>query len=99
MPNEIVDKYRLHQFSDSDGWVYIEIMKCMYSLPQATSLANKLLEQWLTARGFYQCQFTLGLWQHVWWPITFVLVVNNFGVKYEGKQSANASLIHSYQPL
>ena len=43
MPEEFVDKYHLHQLTDSDGWVYIEIMKGMYGLPQAGSLANKLL--------------------------------------------------------
>ena len=66
MPDEIVDKYNLHQLADSEGWVYIKIMKGMYGLPQARLLVNKLLEQQLTARGFYQCQFTLGFWCHVW---------------------------------
>ena len=60
----------------------------MYSLPQAGLLANKLLEQRLMAQGFYQCQFTPGLWRHVWMPITFVVVVDDFGVKSEGKQNA-----------
>ena len=61
----------------------------MYGLPQAGLGAKKLHEQRLAAWGFYQCQFTPGFCQHVWWPITFVLVVDNFGVQYEGKQSAN----------
>ena len=34
------------------------------------------------------------LWWHVWWPITFVLVVENFGVKYEGKQNVKY-LVHA----
>ncbi len=28
-----------------DGWVYIEIRKGMYGLPQASILANQLLEK------------------------------------------------------
>ncbi len=53
----------------------------MYVLPQAGILANKLLEQWLSARGYYQCQHTPGLWRHKWRAITFCLVVVNFGIK------------------
>ncbi len=53
----------------------------MYGLPQAGIMANKLLEQQLSARGYYQCQHTLGLWRHMWWAITFCLVVDDFGIK------------------
>ena len=72
----------------------------MYGLPQAGLLANKLLAQCLTMWGFYQYQFTPRLWQHVWQPITFVLVVYDFGVKYKGKQSAQYlidTLINHYE--
>ena len=89
MPEKIIEKYNLWQLVDRNRLVYIEIMKSLYGLPQAGLLANKLLEQRLATRGFYQCQFTLALWQHVWWPITFVLVVDKFGVKYERKQNAH----------
>ncbi|KAL7474481.1 hypothetical protein ACHAW6_000454, partial [Cyclotella cf. meneghiniana] len=44
-------------------------------------LANKLLSSCLDADGYYQCQFTPGLWHHKWRPITFSLVVDDFGVK------------------
>jgi hypothetical protein len=29
----------------------------------------------------YQCQHTPGLWCHIWWNITFCLVVDVFGIK------------------
>jgi hypothetical protein len=48
--------YNLCNIVDPDGWVYIKIRKGMYSLPQAGILVNKLLEQRLSARGYYQCQ-------------------------------------------
>ena len=32
---------------------------------------------------------TSGLWRHVNQPISFTLVVNNFGVKYVGKEHAD----------
>ncbi len=53
----------------------------MYGLPQASILANKLLEQHLNSKGYYHCQHTPGLWRHVWRDIIFCLVVNDFGIK------------------
>ncbi len=81
IPKEIKLTYNLCDIVDPDGWVYIEIRKGMYGPPQAGILANKLLEQGLSARGYYQCQCTPGLWQHMWWAITFCLVIDNFGIK------------------
>eukprot|EP00957_Ditylum_brightwellii_P072331 5497944-Ditylum_brightwellii.AAC.1 len=42
---EIIEKYSLEELKTEDGWVYIEIQKGMYGLPQAGILANKLLTQ------------------------------------------------------
>ncbi|KAL7476354.1 hypothetical protein ACHAW6_002224, partial [Cyclotella cf. meneghiniana] len=42
----------------------------------------------LDADGYYQCQFTPGLWRHKWRPITFSLVVDDFGVKTIGLSHA-----------
>jgi hypothetical protein len=53
----------------------------MYGLPQASILANNLLEQQLSAKGYYQCQHTPGLWCHMWQTITFCLVIDDFGIK------------------
>jgi hypothetical protein len=39
-PEEIVQKYNLNALA-VDGWVYIEIRKCMYGLKQAGLLANQ----------------------------------------------------------
>ena len=83
LPPEIVDAYSLATTA-FDGWVYMHIEKGMYSLPQAGILANTLLASHLDADGYYQCQFTPGLWRHKWRPITFSLVVDDFGVKRVG---------------
>jgi hypothetical protein len=61
IPDEIIDKYNLHELIDNHGWVYVEIRIGMYGLPQAGILANKLLEERLNTRGYYQCQHTPGL--------------------------------------
>jgi hypothetical protein len=52
IPEEIILAYNLRDIVDPDGWVYIEIRRGMYGLPQAGIWANKLLEQQLSARGF-----------------------------------------------
>jgi hypothetical protein len=51
IPEEIILAYNLRNIVNPDGWVYIEIRKGMCGLPQAGILANKLLEQRLSARG------------------------------------------------
>jgi len=81
IPEEIISKYNLRDLVDDEGWVYVEIRKGMYGLPQAGIIANQLLEQRLAAKGYYQCQHTPGLWRHVWRSIVFCLVVDDFGIK------------------
>jgi hypothetical protein len=81
IPTEIIDKYKLREKADDKGWVYVRIVLGMYGLPQAGLLANKLLAKRLNIVGYYQCQYTPGLWRHVWHPITFSLVVDDFGIK------------------
>ena len=60
--------------------------RVMWGLPQADILANKLLRQRLLPHGYYKCTNTPGLWKHEWRPISFTLVVDDFGVKYVGKE-------------
>jgi hypothetical protein len=43
-PDEIILAYNLCGIVNPDGWIYIEIRKGMYGLPQASILANKLLD-------------------------------------------------------
>jgi hypothetical protein len=61
----------------------------VWGLPQAEILAKKLLRKRLKPHGYYECVNTPGLWQHASRPITFSLVVDNFGVKYVGKEHAD----------
>ncbi len=81
IPKEIIVAYNLHELVMPDSWVYIEICKGMYGLPQAGILANQLLEKRLAAKEYYQCQHTLGQWQHMWRTIMFCLVIDNFSIK------------------
>jgi hypothetical protein len=65
LPQEIINKYNLTKIVNADEWVYVEICKGIYGLPQAGILANNLLEKCLALRGDYQCQHTPGLCRHM----------------------------------
>ena len=86
-PEHIIQQYNLHKHV-KNGFVYLEIRKCVYGLPMAGALANKLLRERLAPHGYYEVAHTPGLWRHVTRPISFTLVVDDFGVKYVGKEHA-----------
>ena len=54
IPDEIVVEYNLHEKVTGDGYIYIEIQKGMYGLPQAGILAQELLEKRLNEHGYSQ---------------------------------------------
>jgi hypothetical protein len=57
----------------------------MYGLPQAGIIAQELLEERLIIAGYHQSKLTPGYSTHGWYPISFTLVVDDFGVKYINK--------------
>jgi hypothetical protein len=73
-------QYNLEKHT-KNGFVYIELCRTIWGLPQAGILANKLLRKWLLPHGYYKCKHTPGLWRHLTRPISFMLVVDDFGVK------------------
>jgi hypothetical protein len=94
-----VEKYNLKALA-VDGWVCIEIRKGMYGLKQAGLLTNQLLQKRLAPFGYYPARHTPGLWLHKTRPIAFSLIVDDFAVKYVGKQHADHVrnvLIQSYE--
>jgi hypothetical protein len=98
-PEEIVNKYNLNTLA-VDGWVYIEIRKGTYGLKEEGLLANQLLQTRLAPFGYYPAHHTPGLWLHKTPPISFSLVVDDFAVKYGGKQHAyhlRKALLKTYE--
>jgi hypothetical protein len=72
----------------------------MYGLKQAGLLSNQLLQTRLAPFGYYPARHTPGLWLHKTRPIAFSLVVDDFAVKYVGKQHADHlrnALLKSYE--
>ena len=88
IPTEVIEEYNLRSIATDDEFVYVEIRAGMYGLPQAGLIAQELLEKRLNKDGYYQDKYVPGLWHHEWRPIKFTLVVDDFGVKYVGKEHA-----------
>jgi hypothetical protein len=84
-PEEIVDRYNLGTLA-VNGWVHIEIRKGMYGMKQVGLLANQLMRTCSAPFGYYPARHTPGIWLHKTRPITFSLIVEDFAVKYVGKQ-------------
>jgi hypothetical protein len=80
-PTWTIEQYKLSKLA-VDGWVYIKMRRAIWGLPQAGILANKRLHQKLAPFGYHESVNTLGLWMNESRPITFTLVVDNFGVKF-----------------
>jgi hypothetical protein len=79
-----IEQYNLNELA-LDGWVYIKKRQAVWGLLQAGILVNKRLCRKLAPFGHYKNTNTPGLWCHKSKPITFTLVVNNFGVKLVDK--------------
>jgi hypothetical protein len=72
----------------------------MYGLKQAGLIVNQLLQTCLTPFGYYPARHTPGLWLHNSRSISFTLVVDDFAVKYMGKQHAEHlrnALLQTYE--
>eukprot|EP00804_Cyclotella_cryptica_P029279 CCRYP_011676-RA/>CCRYP_011676-RA protein AED:0.16 eAED:0.06 QI:0/0/0/1/0/0/6/0/1468 len=69
-----------------NGYIYMEIRRGCYGLPQAGILANKLLKQRLSTDGYFELPHTPGLFKHISRPVQFSLVVDDFGIKYTGQE-------------
>ena len=93
VPQEIIDEYKLQEKATPDGMVYIAVSKGMYGLPQAGLLAQELLEERLAKHGYRQSKIIPGYWTHEWRPVQFALVVDDFGVKFCGKEHADHLMI------
>jgi hypothetical protein len=99
LPAHILDLYNLHDKVDND-FVYAEVRKGMYGLPQAGKLAYDRLQAYLAPLGYVPCQHTHGLWRDVNSDVIFSLVVDDFGVRYtkmEDAQKLMTALKASYR--
>ena len=99
LPDAIVEQYNLTPLFHN-GFVYVEIRKGMYGLPQAGRLANDQLVAKLAPHGYQPCPLTPGLWEHSTRDIVFSLVVDDFGIRYTSRADVDhliATLRNSYE--
>ena len=69
-----------------NSFIYLEIRRSIYGSPQAGMLSNKYLKEKLPPHRYYEAPCTPNLWKHIYRTLQFSLVVDNFGVKYVGKE-------------
>ena len=60
IPQEFIAKYNLTRLVHK-GWIYFEICRGCYGLPQPGILANKQLRLRLEQEGYYEARTTPGL--------------------------------------
>ena len=87
IPQEFIDEYNLLAYAHN-GWIFFEVIKGCYGLPQSGKLANDLLRKRLNSAGYHEATTTPGLWRHKWRPIQFCLLVDDFGIEYVGEKHA-----------
>jgi hypothetical protein len=63
VPGKIMIEYNLHALVHN-GYLYIEVRKGMYGLPQVGLLANVILPKQLVKHGYSPVPHTHGLWTH-----------------------------------
>jgi hypothetical protein len=73
LPKMFVTMYNLANKATYNRYVYIKIQR-------------GLLEQHLNKHSYHQSPNTPGLWQHNYRPILFTLCVDDFGIKYVGRE-------------
>jgi hypothetical protein len=61
IPEEFILEYGLAGKDDINGWIYFEICRGCYGLPQAGILANNLLCKRLEEEGYYKAHSAPGL--------------------------------------
>ena len=88
IPIEIMTQYKLEVLAE-DGWVYIEIRKGIYGLPQAGLLANIKLTKHLAKHDYHPKKYTPDLWKHESKQVSVTLIVKNFFIKYTRKEDAD----------
>ena len=88
-PEDVIGNYKLKEKVDDKGFVYVKCVRGMHSLPHAGSISQKMLKGRIEKLGYRNGDKTPGFWKHNTQPISFTLIVDDFGVKYVRKKHAN----------
>ena len=63
-PEDVIEEYNLRNQVDDKGYVFCEVQRGMYGLPQAGILAQEQLVTRLNKAGYTQSKITPEFWRH-----------------------------------
>ena len=63
IPKEIIAQYQLCYLA-LDGWIFMEIQKCILGMKQAVCISNNRLRLHLAIFGYAPVAHTPSLWKH-----------------------------------
>jgi hypothetical protein len=89
IPDEVINEYKLREKATKNSSIYIRAKHSIYGLPQAGLLANELVKKILNKHRYRQSKLVPGLCKHDTRPIQFTLAVDDFDMKYVGKEHAH----------
>jgi hypothetical protein len=87
VPQAIIDQYNLEHLFFNDS-IMVEISKGIYGLPQAGKLAQDRLILHLAKHGYHPTTSNPCLFRHSSGHLSFTLVVDDFGVIFRDRASA-----------
>ena len=85
IPTESMIQYELEPMMEN-AWIYKEISKGMYGLPQAGLLVNIKLTKNLAKHGYHPTKYTPRLWKHESKLVTSTLIKDYFFIRYTNKE-------------
>ena len=88
IPQEIINEYNLTNISHNVK-VNIAIWKVMYGLSQSERIEHERFKNHLEKHRYQPIEFTPGIWNHKSSPISFTIIVDDFGIKCVGKKHTN----------
>ena len=87
VPSKIITHYNLTNYV-RHGHLYARIKKCWYGLKQSGLIAHNDLTALLKSHGYVKSPTTEGLLTYSKRDIAFILVVDDFAIKYTKKEDA-----------
>ena len=86
-PLDIIAQYKVDGLV-KNRYVYVEIMKGIYGLKQATVLADHQLATYIRTAAYQAIMESTSMWKYATKYTIFCLYVDDFGVKYFNKEDA-----------
>jgi hypothetical protein len=93
-PPDTAKEYDIRSKVNHKGMVLAKIIKGMYGPPQAGRLTYNQLTKHLQLAGYVPAGQTPGLFKHITRPICFILVVDDFSLKFVSKDDVHHLINH-----